>query len=255
VYNDPAEQGPCGPSPLGSIGATMPAEPLCDILTRPADEAVRGFMERWHGATPADHALRASVRLPRVLADFYRAYGTAADAWLVNRLQAPDDLRQDEEDAAFLVFYVEEQAVYLWAIRKEDLDADDPPVWCRENEPGRPWVQDAPSMSVFLVQMLVMSAALSGPHAACAAWLSREDTEAALGGLRQLDLPPWHWPGYPARWYAGVDAVAFTCPNWAPGSGEDPELSVWVSALSDDGVRFLAPHISNAWEYYSPRDG
>ena len=233
----------------------MPAQPLSDILSLPANEALRGFMQRWHGVAPGAHELPAELRLPRVLADFYRAYGTAADAWLVNRLQAPDDLWEDEEDDAFLVFYVEEQAVYLWAIKKDDVGADDPPVWCRENDPGRTWVQDAPTVSVFLLQMVVMSAALSGPHAACAAWLSREDAETMLAGLSLLNLPPWHWPGHPARWYAGEDVVAFTCPNVAPDSGEDPELSVWVSALSEDGLRFLEPHISSAWDYYSPRDG
>ena len=28
-----------------------------------------------------------------------------------------------------------------------------------------------------------------------------------------------------------------------------------VSATSDDVLRFLEPHVSAAWDYYSPRDG
>jgi hypothetical protein len=85
-------------------------------------------------------------------------------------------------------------------------------------------LQDAPTVSVFLVQMLVMSAALAGPHTANAAWLPEGEAEKVLGTLGRLDLPPWHWPGCPATWYAGEDAVAFTCPNVAPGedAGGEP---------------------------------
>jgi hypothetical protein len=225
---------------------------LVEILSRPAPEAIRGFMRRWHGLEPAGGEPPAGARMPKALAEFHRAYGTAADAWAVNRMLAPDELGSDD---GHVVFYVEEQAVYLWAVAEADLDADDPPVLCRENEPGAAWVQDAPSVSVFLVQMLVMSAALNGPHAAVAGWLSTEEAERALAGLTRLDLPPWHWPGHPARWYAGEDAVAFVSPNPAPEPQEEQAVSVWVSATSDDALRFLEPHLSAAWEYYSPHDG
>ena len=212
-------------------------------------------MRRWHGLTPADHAVPADVALPAALAEFYRSYGTAVDAWLINHLQAPQDVWEDEEDENFLVFYAEEQSVYLWAVAKEDLDDEDPPVWCRENEPGKPWVEDAPSVSVFLVQMLVMSAALSGPHIAVAAYLSQEATARALAELSELDLPPWHWPGHPGRWYAGDEVVAFTCPNVGPEPEDEPDLSVCVSATSEGALRCLEPHLTDNWEYYSPRDG
>jgi hypothetical protein len=46
--------------------------------------------------------------------------------------------------------------------------------------------------------------------------LVRPAPVALRGFMERLDLPPWHWPGHPARWYAGDDAVAFTCPNPAP---------------------------------------
>jgi hypothetical protein len=231
------------------------SQPILDVLTRPAPEAVHGFMRHWHGREPAEHALPAGVRLPAVLREFHRRYGTAAGAWHVSHLQPPEEVWADEEDDRFLVFSAEEQFVYLWAIAAEDLDAADPPVWCRENLPGAAWVQDAPSVSVFLVQMLVMNAALSGPHAAVASWLAPEAVDRALSALAVLDLPPWHWPGPPARWYAGADAVAFAGPNLGADAGEEPALSVWVSARSPDGLRFLEPHLTDDWDHYSPRDG
>ena len=191
--------------------------------------------------------------MPRALREFYELAGNAQRALLINDLVAPDEIWTD---MGHRVFYVEEQAVWLWGIAEGHWLADDPSVWGRENGPGTSWLQDAPSVSVFLVQMLVMSAALAGPHTANAAWLPETDAEVVLGRLGRLDLPPWHWPASPTRWYAGEDAVAFTCPNIAPG--EDPvgqPLSVFISAVSEEAITFVEPHLSDAWDYYSPRDG
>ena len=231
----------------------MSGEPLRDILRRPAPEAFRGFMVRWHGVAPGERdALPGTDRLPPSLRRVYEAFGAAPAAFLLNHLVAPADIGEDD---GFTIFYVEEQAVYLWGVANGDLDADDPPVWCRENESAKPWVKESPSVSVFMVQMVVMSAALGGPHGAAAAWLSPQETERVLAPLQRLDLPHWHWPGDPARWYAGDDAVAFTCPNLAPEHDGEPYLSVWVSSLTQEGIRFIEPHLSDAWDYYSPRDG
>ena len=101
--------------------------------------------------------------------------------------------------------------------------------------------------------MAVMGAALSGPHGAAAGWLAVAEAEQALSSLTELALPPWRWPGDPVRWYAGDDAVAVTCSNPYPGDDEDPHVSLWIGALTEDAVRFVEPHLSDAWEYYSPQ--
>lgn len=117
-------------------------------------------------------------------------------------------------------------------------------------------VAGCPERVGFLVQMLVMNAALAGPHTANAAWLPEAEAERVLGGLSQLPLPPWHWPGSPAKWYAGEEKVAFTAPNIVPGQDASGEpLSVWISAVSEEAITFIEPHLSDAWDYYSPRDG
>jgi hypothetical protein len=238
-----------------SVSASVPRVghvAISEVLARPAPEAWRAFLREWYGIHGSGGVV-PQVAMPRALREFYEFAGTAKRAFELNDLLAPDDIWTD---AGHRVFYVEEQSVWLWGIAEGDWLADDPSVWGRENGPGTPWLQDAPSVSVFLVQMLVMSAALIGPHAAHAAWLREAEAEAALGSLSRLDLPPWHWPGSPARWYAGEDAVAFACPNIAPG--EDPggkPLSVWISAVSQDAITFVEPHLSDAWDYYSPRDG
>ncbi len=208
-------------------------------------------MAWWHGAQRGEHAVPGVERLPAALKRFHTSYGLAADAFVVNQLLPPADVAEDD---GVTVFYIEEQAVYLWGVATEDLAADDPPVHCRENEPGKPWIRESPSVSVFLLQMLVMSAALNGPHGAAAAWLSPQAAERVLAPLARLDLPPWHWPGLPARWYAGDDAVAFTAPNPSPDDDGHPHLSVWIGSRTEDAVKFVEPHLDDAWDYYSPRD-
>jgi hypothetical protein len=93
--------------------------------------------------------------MPLALREFYEFAGTGKRAFVINDLLAPDEIWTD----AGRVFYVEKQGVWVWGIAEGDWLADDPSVWCRENEPGSSWLQDAPSVSVFLVQMLVMSVA------------------------------------------------------------------------------------------------
>jgi hypothetical protein len=225
---------------------------ISEILARPAPEAWRGFLQEWY-EIDGSSATSPQVGMPRALRDFYEFVGNAEQAFAINEVLAPEDIRAD---TGHLVFYVEEQGVWLWGIAEGDWLADDPPVWGRENEPGTTWLQDAPSVSVFLVQMLVMNAALAGPHTANAAWLPETEADRVLGGLGRLPLPPWHWPGSPAKWYAGEREVAFTAPNIAPDEDASGEpLSVWISAVSEEAITFIEPHLSDAWDYYSPRDG
>jgi hypothetical protein len=225
---------------------------ISEILARPAPEAWRGFLREWYGIDGSS-ATSPQVGMPRALRDFYEFVGTAEQAFAINEVLAPEDIWAD---TGHLVFYVEEQGVWLWGIAERDWLADDPPVSGRENEPGTTWLQDAPSVSVFLVQMLVMNAALAGPHTANAAWLPEAEAERVLGDLSQLALPPWHWPGSPTKWYAGEEKVAFTAPNIVPGQHASGEpLSVWISAVSEEAITFIEPHLSDGWDYYSPRDG
>ncbi len=235
----------------GSV-AVLSRESVKAVLSQPAPEALRAFLRRWHGYRGEGGLAPAQARLPRALRDFYEYAGCAPSVFPINRLLTPEEVAVED---GYHVFYVEEQAVYLWAIAASDLAEDDPPVWCRENEPSEPWVVDSPSTSLFLLQMVVMSAAMSGPHVAVASWLSQKETDRALAPLEHLPWPPWRWPGHPARWYAGDETVAFTCPNRAAGDAESPCLSVWVSATSEEAIRTLEPHLSDAWDYYSPRDG
>jgi hypothetical protein len=188
--------------------------------------------------------------VPRALRRIHQVDAAAPRFFAINRLVPPRELEPDGDKE---LFYVEEQAVAVWGIDRHRLDTADPPVWCRENEPGAPWQQDAPSVSVFLLQLAVMNASFGSPHGASAAWLSPDDTDHVLAPLRELELPAWHWPAYPSRFYAGDDAVAFAGPNIGPQDRVVEYLSVSIGALTEDALRFVEPHLTGAWEYCSLR--
>lgn len=223
---------------------------LSDMLSQAPQEALRGFLRRWYGVEAVLENGSVPAAVPHALRRVYRGSAVAPELFSTNHLLEPSECDLDGDKH---VFYVEEQGVALWGISLSDLQADDPPVWCRENEPGRPWVQDAPRVSVFLLQLAVMNAALTSPHGAGAAWLSPDEMSRALAPMKELALPAWHWPAYPSRFYAGDDVVAFAGPNHAPEDTGPPYLSVFVGGLTEKSIRFLEPHLTDAWEYCSLR--
>jgi hypothetical protein len=83
----------------------------------------------WRGPRRTEDGLPAQElkarRLPDPLRHWYELYGRRADLLRCpGHILAPDELEADDEGQ--LVFYVEEQGVYLWATRPE---GEDPPVW------------------------------------------------------------------------------------------------------------------------------
>lgn len=197
------------------------------VLAQPPRDAVRGFLDHWYGAGPDPGP--PGERVPRSLHWFHEAYGTAPWALNLNRL-----LDVPYEDAGHVVFGEDADGEYRWGIA--DPHAEDPPVAFRAADG---WVEEAPSVSIFLLQLVLTNASLYGDHGA----LTEAPAGRALDFLTPLELPRWHWPDGHERWYAGEDAIAF-----ASGG------STWVSALSELGLLFLAPY-ANGWSYYSPRDG
>jgi ribosomal-protein-serine acetyltransferase len=197
------------------------------VLAQDPREAVPAFLDRWYGSGPAPAP--PDERVPRSLRWFHEAYGTAPWALPLNRLlPAPYD------DAGRLVVCEDAGGEHRWGIG--DAEAGDPPVAFRTAEG---WAAESPSVSVFLLQLLLANASMYGDHVA----LTEQPAGRALDFLTPLELPRWHWPDGHERWYAGEDAIAFS-------SGG----STWVSALSELGLLFLTPY-AGGWSYYSPRDG
>jgi hypothetical protein len=150
-------------------------------------------------------------------------------------------------DGDVLVFYVENQGVYVWGVG--DV-AGDPPVVGRINEPNEPWEAEGEVLSRFLLQVAMWEA--DGSHGAHSNYLPKGKALTALAHLKPCGVRPWRWPAWPTRFFAGEGVLAVTFPNGDPG--DESMLTVTVKAKSVEAIRFMEPFISDQWDYFSLRD-
>src|SRR5262245_17446799 len=128
------------------------------------------FIAAWHGALQAgdgysEDELRASeaelgCRFPSALREWYKLAGKRKTVWSnQDRLNTPDEIAKTQRKdhpwyrrfRESLVFYSENEGCEFWAIRHEDLNLDDPPVFRLEEDPG----EVSPAISVFAIQVLL----------------------------------------------------------------------------------------------------
>jgi hypothetical protein len=222
---------------------------MIDVLTRSPPGTAAQFLREWHGeGLPASARAAEDVPefVPAPLREFYVAVGNRPDAIVQNRLIDPSELRLQDGQ---LLFYVESQAVYLWATEPA---AQDPPVWGRENVPDASWEEEGEPLSRFLVQVAVFETVMGADAHASAAWLDPENLTRVLAELVELHFAPWRWPDYPTRFFGREGVLAVVTPNRTPESAD--YVSINVGAKSDAALSFLEPHIDDAWEIYTPWD-
>src|SRR5438105_3434101 len=91
------------------------------------------------------------VQLPVRLREFYRWWGQREDLTRTqNFLVRPYDISVKNDT---VVFWVENQAVWLWGIDRAALQQDNPPVVTAENEPPLVWQISHARLSLFLDSM------------------------------------------------------------------------------------------------------
>ncbi|UBF28579.1 hypothetical protein K9N68_12290 [Kovacikia minuta CCNUW1] len=121
-------------------------------------------------ATIAQAEQKLGLCLPLALKEWYGLAGRRADVWSrQDELIVPGELvhyrnsllntqeRQSYQDA--LIFYVENQACQLWAIKLEALAMDDPPVVIN---PGK-WIVNSQTTSEFVLQVFASGIKWSNP--------------------------------------------------------------------------------------------
>lgn len=103
--------------------------------------------------------------IPQALEDYYRLCGDCRDMnFAQNFLLTPDkryayNLKNFNYDS-YCVFYVENQCVCEWAVKKSDLSMENPPVY-ETHDSGETWDKIADTVSQFLVNMAYLHAAFS----------------------------------------------------------------------------------------------
>ncbi len=146
---------------------------------------------------------RLYIRLPTKLRNFYLAWGQREDLTQTNYpLLYPNNLvvRADT-----LIFWVDNQAVFYWGVRREALEESDPPVVITESGPSGwrveselHWKPSHPHLSNFLDDVTYL-------HAFCGGAIHGGYTQPYLP-----DLPAHHIAWLEEHWSkAAVTPLAF----------------------------------------------
>lgn len=220
-----AEASPASsPPPEEAIAALGTTSRTADRVA-----AMRVFLERWHGAVAAavpedEDAGHAAIPGPlRVL----HAHTAHRPLCAQNRLVSSEELAQGgrsraHDDTSMLVFYVENQGVFRWAV---DTNVGvDPPVWVQANDhgPAAPWRPEADSLSAFLLGLLVIEGTFGAPFGASQDGLDRRGMARLTKRMRPLPLPSWSTTG--TRVFGGGGVIGFSQP------GGDGSEDVWLGA-------------------------
>ena len=97
-----------------------------------------------------------------------------------NRVLDADSARVEDGK---LVFWVENQGVWLWAV---DPVGEDPEVYDRENVPGQLWQSTGVPLSAFLVHVAVFEAIWGAQTGAGAAWITPQRLDEILSPLTPI---------------------------------------------------------------------
>ena len=180
-------------------------------------DSLERFLTRWYGP-PDGEPVPASAALPRPLREWFEVTSRwSTPLTTQNRVE-----REPWTDSGKLVFWVENQGVWLWATTP---DGDDPPVFDRENEDGSPWLRTGERLSTFLLHVAVFEAVMGAVHGASAGWVPRDRLPEILAPLEPLPMPDWRWPPGAHRLYAADGLLALAGPNLEPG--EAAEEAEW----------------------------
>lgn len=229
----------------------MENAPLFEALSDEPVAALRHLLATWYGLTVDLEAQTVPSGVPRALAPAYRLRSVAPKDWRQNRIVPADRLDWHGDKC---VFYVENQDVVVWGVAEADLDSPDPCVWERENVDDAVWLEAAPTLSIFLVQLAIFETTFGCLHGASAIGLEAAAADAVMSHFHRLPMPRWHWVHYPMQFYAGERTLAVTMGPPTDGRGGGTDL--FIAGMTDLDIEFLEPHLAEGdWPWYSPRDG
>lgn len=106
---------------------------------------------------------KLDIILPAKLREYYLELGKHENInYSHNRLLKPDSEIGFSDDGC-LVFYVENQVVAFWGIRKEDLKFDNPPIWVKYDTIEKSdWMIETQTTENFFLLMAVYNGTLGG---------------------------------------------------------------------------------------------
>lgn len=138
-----------------------------------------------------DAACEKYGSLPEILKQYYLQLGTIASLnQQQNRLLGPGQLT---DTAEYLIFYVENQYVAQWAVKKTDLGMDNPPVYCASDE--KHFKQECETLYDFLLAMAAFQAASWGLSYSCEEiyYLEEEQLEQIKASYKKKPYELHQW--------------------------------------------------------------
>ncbi len=204
------------------------------------------FLTRWYGPPDRQRVTVEVDGVPGPLRDWFEL----TSCWSTPVTAQSRVLSQPRQENGKLVFWVENQGVWLWATT---ADGDDPPVYDRENVDGAVWQPTGEPLSTFLLHVAVFEAVMGASHCAYAGWVSPAQFEEILAPLRPLPMPDWHWPTGGHRLYAADGLLALGGPNPGPGetAGAATMREVWVAADKPERLAYLTRIESVEWDAFT----
>jgi hypothetical protein len=140
-----------------------------------------------------------------------------------------------------LVFYVENQSVYLWSTTS---NGDDPHVQGRFNDFRSTWTNEGMVLFEFLIGAFLFQAIFRAPFGAAIGWAEKPTLDRLEEEIPPLPLVPWRWPFFARR-----GAFMFAAPN--DDHLDNKAFSVWIGAKTNGPLAFLKQIVDEQWEYSS----
>ncbi len=158
-----------------------------------------------------------------------------------NFLIEPDKLKIDQDGR--LVFYVENQGVYLWSTTSQ---GDDPLVEGRFNDTNT-WEEEGMPLSEFLIGAFLFQAIMQAPFGAALGWAEPKTLDRLAKTIPPLPLVPWRWPSYPSRFYARKGAFMFAAAN--NDNQGNKAFSIWIGAKTGEPLAILKEIVDDTWDH------
>ena len=182
---------------------------------------------------------RLGLRLPTILREFYALVGRRKDINTVhNRLVSLEELEVDQDR---LVFYEENQAVFLWGVSIRDPEDANPAVFMAENQQELAWEFDHDHLSEFLRAMVFWQAVNGGMAYSGIGTATSDDLEAISDNWEVVDLG-----GDSTLWGNRVrmrdGQVLFVV-------GNDPDPQVFGGGCTRDDFLAVEEAFGVSWDY------
>lgn len=206
-------------------------------------EALKSFLIKWYGnfvendGLPKAKLKLSKYHLPPPLVALYQFVGQRKEVIsFQNQLLNPDEL---DLQGPLLVFYVENQGVYLWAAR---IDGENPQVVGKFNQEREEWQAEEELLATFLYELCLFEAVMGAPYGASASSCSKDELEAILKYWTPIPYGAWRWPAYPTRFYAINGALLVVMPNY-------DEYTIVCGARKKENLDFMKQFVNKGWDH------